>query len=114
MLRKITVTVTVTVTVIAASLATAAVIGYAANRKADNAVAHPIAKITLSQAIASAEQHAVGRATRAEVEHTKVGWAYDVEIVNGSNVIDVRVDADAVLSSAQDVPDREDKHDKVD
>ena len=41
------------------------------------------------QAITVAEQHVHGRASRAEYEHTKTGWAYDVEVVSGAKVFDV-------------------------
>jgi uncharacterized membrane protein YkoI len=111
MIRKIT------LSLVALSLASAAAIGYAANRQQDNdASALPTAKITLSQAIANAEQHAAGHATRAELEQTKAGPAYDVEIVNGKDVVDVRIHADtgAVIASARDTRDEDDTHDTVD
>lgn len=107
----------VTLTLVAMSLASAGAIGYAANRQQDNdAATLPKAKISLSQAVANAEQHTAGHATRAELEHTRAGAAYDVEIVNGTDVVDVRVDADsgAVIASARDSRDQDDMHDKVD
>ena len=66
-------------------------------------------KTPLSEAVAVAEQHVSGKASRAEFEHTKAGWAYDVEVVSGTDVYDVRVAADtgAVLSSVKDKKDRD-------
>ena len=65
-------------------------------------------------AIAIAEQQADGKATRAEYEQTKTGWAYGVEIVSGTKVFDLRIDADkgTVISSAEDKSDGVDDHDK--
>ena len=109
---KITI-VTVTVTV---ALATAGAMAFAAKTMENDAVAGPPAKISLTQAIATAEQQANGKATRAEYEQTKTGWAYDVEVVSGAKVFDVRVDADkgTVISSAEDTADRNDEHDNED
>ena len=45
-----------------------------------------------------------GESTRAEYEKTRNGWAYDIEVVAGSKVFDVRVDAEKcpVISSKED------------
>lgn len=74
------------------------------------------AKISLTQAIAVAEQHAHGKAARAEYENSKQGWIFDVEVVSGAKVFDVRVDASkgTVISSIEDKSDRDDDHDKKD
>lgn len=74
----------------------------------NDALAMPRAKVTLAAAAGAAEQHAGGYATNAEYERTRAGWAYDVEIVAGAKVYDVRVNADtgAIISSAEDVPDQ--------
>jgi uncharacterized membrane protein YkoI len=68
------------------------------------------------QAVTVAEQHANGKASRAEYENSKQGWVYDVEVVSGAKVFDVRVDADkgTVISSAEDKADHDDDHDKQD
>ncbi len=65
-------------------------------------------KVSLAQAIAAAEQHANGKASKAEYEQTKTGWAYDVEVVSGAKVFDVKVDPTqgTVISSAEDQVDR--------
>ncbi|MFT0546431.1 PepSY domain-containing protein [Allopusillimonas ginsengisoli] len=104
---------------VAAILASASVAGYAAttaNSAENDASAIGNAKISLIQAITAAEQHVNGKAVQAEYEQTKTGWAYDVEVASGTNVFDVRVDADkgTVLSSTQDKVDQDDSHDKKD
>ena len=90
---------------------------YAAKGGMENdALAITKAKIPLSQAVTVAEQHANGKASRAEYENSKQGWVYDVEVINGAKVFDVRVDADkgTVISSAEDKADRDDNQDKQD
>lgn len=88
---------------------------YAAKSNVGNdALAINKAKISLTQAISAAEQHAKGKASRAEYEPSKQGWIYDVEVVSGTKVYDVRVDAEkgTVISSAEDKADHD--HDKQD
>ena len=99
-------------------LASVAVVGFATTQSAENdavstAAAMSKAKISLNQAITAAEQHASGKASKAEYEQTKTGWAYDVEVVAGNKVFDVRVDADkgTILSSAEDKNDSDDVND---
>jgi uncharacterized membrane protein YkoI len=62
------------------------------------------AKVSLTQAITTAEQQMGGKASRAEFEHEKGSWVFDVEVVKGDKVFDVRIDADkgTVLSSKED------------
>lgn len=102
--------------IIAVALASAGVVAFAANNMENDAASLATAKISLSQAIASAEQHTGGKAARAEFEHTRAGWAYDVEIVNGAKVVDVRVDSTTgtVISAVDDKMDRDDEHDERD
>lgn len=99
-----------------AALATCAVAYAAKGGKENDAIAITKAKIQLTQAVTVAEQHANGKALRAEYEHSKLGWVYDVEVVSGTKVFDVRVDADkgSVISSAEDKVDHDDGHDKRD
>ncbi len=80
---------------------------------ANDALAIGQAKVSLTQAIAVAEQRTGGKASKAEYEKTQGGWVYDVEVVNGTDVSDVRVDANAgtVISSVADQADRHDEHD---
>ncbi|MDE2382867.1 MAG: PepSY domain-containing protein [Xanthomonadaceae bacterium] len=84
--------------------------------KDNDALAITQAKISLTQAVTVAEQHTNGKASRAEYENSKQGWVYDVEVVSGTKIFDVRVDAakGTVMSSADDMADRDDDHDKQD
>jgi uncharacterized membrane protein YkoI len=101
---------------ITALSATAIGTAFAAKSMENDAMAISNAKIPMVQAIAAAEQHANGKASRAEYEQTKTGWAYDIEIVSGAKVFDVKVDGDkgTVISSTEDKGDRDDDHDKKD
>lgn len=104
---------------LAVAIATAGTVAYAAESRTENdAMGLPItqAKISLAQAATAAEQHVNGKATRAEYENSKQGWVYDVEVVSGPKVFDVKIDADkgTVISSAEDLVDRDDDHDKRD
>ncbi len=99
-----------------AILAATGIAAYAAAGTDNDAATLPTTKISMSQAVTAAEQHASGRATRAELEHTKGGIAYDVEVVNGAKVVDVKVDAEkgTVISAAADQADHDDDADKPD
>lgn len=102
---------------LAIAIATTGTVAYAATGGLENdAMALTKAKVPLTQAVAVAEQHVHGKASRAEYENSKQGWVYDVEVVSGAKVFDVRVDADKgiVISSAEDKADRDDDHDKQD
>lgn len=72
------------------------------------------AQVPIAQAIATAEQAAGGKATKAELENERHGLVYEVEVANASTrkVMDVRVDAasGAVLASREDHADREERH----
>ena len=102
---------------VAAAIGAVGTIAYAANGGVENdAIAINKAKISLVQAVTVAEQHANGKASQAAFENSKQGWVYDVEVVSGAKVFDVRVDADkgTVISSAKDKADRDDDHDEQD
>ena len=102
---------------LAAAIATAGTLAYAANGAMENdAMAIASAKTSLVQAVTAAEQHANGKATHAEYEHSKQGWIYEIEVVNGAKVFDVKVDADkgTIISSAEDKADRHGDHDEKD
>lgn len=66
-------------------------------------------KISLTQAIATAEQHVQGKAVRAELEEENGTFVYGVEIVKGTQVTDVKVNSDdgRVLSAQADQADHE-------
>lgn len=100
-----------------AVIAAAGSLAYAAQGGMENdAQSITNAKIPLVQAVTTAEQHANGKAARAEYEHSKHGWVYDVEVVSGTKVFDVKVDAvkGLIISSAEDKADRDDDHDEND
>ncbi len=100
----------------AVALLAVAVTAYAANTAQNDAVNIEMAKVSMPQAIATAEQLVHGKAARAEYEKTAAGWAYDVEVLAGAKVFDIRVDADkgTVISSVEDIADRDDDNDKKD
>ena len=94
----------------AAALATTAV--YAEHRESgeqNEAAALAQAKISLSQAIAAAEQHAGGKAARAELEDENGKLVYGVEVLGGGKSTDVKVDITTgqVLSAQADTADHE-------
>lgn len=95
-----------------AAIATA----YAATSSENDALAIASANVSLSQAVAIAEQHVGGKAARAEYEHHKGQWVFDVEVVKGMQVMDVKVDPNSgkILSAVKDDTDHDDAHDKED
>jgi uncharacterized membrane protein YkoI len=104
-------------TLIAFAVAASGTAVYAANTVENDAMAIGKAKISLNQAITAAEQHTNGKAARAEFERSKQhGWVYDVEVVSGTKVLDVKVDADkgSIISSNEDKADRDNDHDEKD
>lgn len=106
-----------TFSLLAIAVVAAGTAAYAATGSMDNdAITIANAKTSLAQAVTVAEQHSSGKAIRAEYEQSKQGWVYDVEVVSGVKIFDVRVDADkgTVISSAEDKADRDDDHDKKD
>lgn len=96
----------------AAAIATA----YAAVSPENDASAIESAKISITQAVTTAEQHVGGKAARAEYEHRKGQWVFDVEVVKNKKVMDVKVDSTSgkVISATEDKTDRDDGHDKAD
>jgi uncharacterized membrane protein YkoI len=101
---------------LAAVLAAAGTIAFGAQGDENDALGVMNAKVSLVDAVNVAQRQASGRAARAEYEHSKQGWVYDVEVVSGSRVFDVRVDASTgtVISSVEDKADRDDDKDKED
>jgi uncharacterized membrane protein YkoI len=100
------------ISLLAMVIAMSGVTAYAARSTAENdAVGVTQAKIELIQAITIAEQHAQGKASHAEYERSKQGAVYEVEVVSGAKVFDVKVDADkgTVISSVEDKPDHDDQ-----
>ena len=61
-------------------------------------------------------KHANGKVAHAEYENSKQAWVYDVGVVSGAKVFDVKVDANkgTVISSVEDKADHNDDRDKRD
>ena len=95
-----------------ATIATA----YAAISPENDALAIETARINMTQAVTTAEQHVGGKAARAEYEKHKGQWVFDVEVVKGKTVMDVKVDPTSgkIISAAEDKSDRDNVHDKAD
>jgi uncharacterized membrane protein YkoI len=74
--------------VLAGALATGAAYAFE-----DHASARTAPAITITQAIATAEQHADGRAVEAELERSARGAYYEVKVVGPDGVREVHVDA---------------------
>ena len=93
---------------VAVAMAASGAVAYAAGGGQENdALAIANARISLTQAVAAAEQHANGKATHAEFEHSRQGWIYEVEVVSGAKVFDIKVDAEkgTVIASQEDRAD---------
>lgn len=102
---------------IAIAVAATGSVAYAAKNRGENdatAVMH--AGIPLIQAVTLAERHVSGKASRAEFENSKQGWVYDIEVVSGNRVFDIRVDAGKgnIISSTEDKADHDDDGDPQD
>lgn len=103
---------TIIATLAAAALGAAA-LGTAQAREDEHAAAVlSQAKISMTQAIGAAEQHAKGRAVRAELEKENGAAVYGVEVIDGAKTVDVKVDArdGKVLSVQDDRGDRDEGH----
>jgi len=100
----------------AAFSVTAIATAYAATSPENDALAIASAKVSLTQAVTTAEQHVGGKAARAEFEHHKGQWVFDVEVVQGKQVMDVKVDplSGRILSAVLDKTDHDDTYDKED
>lgn len=73
----------------------------------------PEAKVSLTEAIVAAEQHAKGKAVRAEYEQQKDGrWVYDVKVAAGAARSEVKIDPDkGTVLGARDVTNDDDDED---
>ena len=103
--------------ILAAAITTLGGAAFAAKPGENDAMVINQAKVPIAQAISAAEKAHGGKATKAELEHSKQGLIYEVEVVAGAKVFDVKVDADkgSVLSSTEDKSDhnngRDEDHD---
>lgn len=104
--------------ILAALIFSAATIvsAYASNSTDNDALAIKTAKISMAQAVTAAEQHVGGKAAHAEYERHQGQWLFDVEVVKGKKVMDVKIDpiSGKVISAAEDKTDLDDEHDKAD
>ena len=93
-----------------------ATLAFAAQSTANDALAILQTPISLTQAIAAAEQHVGGKASQAELESSKKGVMFEVEVVKGSEVFDAEIDAKDghVIASVLDKADRDDHDDRSD
>ena len=69
-------------------------------------------KVSMAQAVTTAEQHVGGKAVHAEYEHHKDRSTFDVEVVKDKKIIKVKIDPTSgkVLSSLED---KDDEHHKA-
>lgn len=92
-----------------AALSVSAALGtaYASKDKDNDALAIRGAKISLGEAVATAERHMGGKASHAEFEQHNGQGVFEIEIVKGNDVSDVRVDASngAILAARADKSD---------
>lgn len=99
--------------VLATTTALVAVAAFAVARQPepdDDYAVLSAAKVTLTQAIAAAEQHVQGRAIKAELENENGKLVYEVEVVKQNMATDVKVDsADGRIVSAKADPRDEDR-----
>ena len=103
--------------VVLVALVTMAIGSASAAESAENdALAIAGAKISLTQAVAAAEQQVGGRASKAEYERHEGQSVFDVEVVKGKSVMDVKVDSTSgqVIASTEDKADHGNDRDKDD
>jgi uncharacterized membrane protein YkoI len=96
---------------LAIALATTGTLAHAHPKELD-AAALANSKISLVQAVTTAEQHVNGHASKAEFERSWRGAIYEVDVVSGDKVFEVKVDADqgTVLSSAEEKSHDDEHH----
>lgn len=89
---------------------------FANNMMQNDALTPFPAQISLTKAISIAEQYAKGTASKAEWEQDDDQWFFDVEVVNGPKVMDVKVDPQSgnILAVKLDKADHDDNRDRDD
>lgn len=91
------------------ALSVCGVIGssYAAMEKDNDTLPVTSAKVSLVQAITTAEKYVGGVASRAEYEQEKGQGVFEIEVVKGTSVMDVLVNASngQVIAARDDKPD---------
>ena len=98
----------VALTAAAASVAIA--LAAAPQRPTQNDLAIASARISLADAIARAERHVGGIASKAEYEQHDGRWTFDVDVVKGNKVMEVWVSPDdgSILSAKTEKDDDDD------
>lgn len=95
-----------------AAISVSAMVGsaFASKPNENDALSITSARIDLGQAVAIAEQHVGGKASHAEYEHHQGQWMFEVEVVKGASVTDVKVDAGdgRVIEARADKADSDD------
>lgn len=95
----------------AAGVVTAGGLAYAqkSNLTQNDATAMQQAKISLAQAVTTAEQHVGGKASRAELQNENGRLVYGVEVAGNGQTLDVKVNAidGSVVSVQADQGDTE-------
>lgn len=81
---------------------------HAAQAEENDGLSLSAARISLANAVTSAENHVGGKASHAEFEHSQGRAVFEVEVVADRQVTDVKVDASSgkILSSRADRADR--------
>jgi len=95
-----------------AAFSIAAISGaFALNSPDNDAFSIADAKTSLIQAVTAAERYVGGKASKAEYERHQNQWIFEVEVVNGNKVMDVKVDpvSGQVLAATEDKADYEDE-----
>jgi len=89
---------------------------YAGQSVENDALSIAGAKIGMTQAVTTAEQHVGGKASRAEYERHKGQWMFDVEVVKDKKVMDVKIDpmSGKVIAAVEDKSDHDDDQDEAD
>lgn len=102
--------------ILAVLSATGILTAFAAKPAKNDALITGDAKVSLAEAAQIAEQQVHGRAVRAELERSKKGWIYDVELVANGSSYDVAIDATkgSIVAAVADKTDSDDDHDQVD
>ena len=102
----------------AVALSICGVIGssYGAMANENDALPVTTAKVSLVQAIVTAEKYVGGVASRAEYEQENGQGVFEVEVVKGKSVMDVLVNArnGKVIAAHDDTNDRANDHDEDD
>lgn len=86
---------------------------YGAMREDNDALGITTAKVSLVEAITTAEKYVGGVASRAEYELEKGHGVFEVEVVRGTSVMDVMVNANngQVIAARADTSDRANDND---